>query len=594
MERKLCSLIIVAGLLVMPYSLMLHLSIGITALAQETPKWGGTLVWTVPTDPNTLNPIISPTSWGAHVLGGSMFMGLTAHRLDENGQWEQIPQLAESWEVSSDGLAYTYHLFRNITWHDGEPFTSADVKFSYGVAVNTPKGGSLFAQVTSVETPDNYTVVFKLSEVVATFLTFNVFFNFAVIPKHLYTNPDGTVWNFTDIRNVQFDPEYIIGTGPFVFKEYAKGSHVRVERNPNYFKEGLPYLDAIVYKIVPDPTLRALLMAVGEADYWPQTVGVPDITNLEVIDEIEVTKRGMEYSGAQFLLFFNLNNNTILQDNTVRKAISYAIDRDELSELASGGLYAPGKNAVNPSLGIWHNPDALEPLYDAEMAEQLLDQAGYPRGQDGVRFTLRYQWDTSYSAEMSKCADILADQLGEVGIHLQLIPMDSATFSETTWVNWDYDLTMWPFGAGPDPNRIANYFHSRSIKRAFGSNSVGYNNSVVDSLFDEAVSTTDQEVRKAKYWEIQEILAEDLPVLHLLDRVYFSAYRKTFINVINSVWGFRVPIDECWWTEATGTSPPGGTDSTEIALPWTEIAVVVVVVGIVVAAGVIYYRRRPK
>ena len=589
-RSKFSSLLILAEIVLL--SSMLVVNIGSSDI---TPKWGGTLVWILPADPNTLNPNLSPNSWAMHVLG-NVYQGLIRHKLGTNGEWIPIPSLAESWDVSNDGLSYTYHLYRNITWHDGVPFTSEDVKFSFeNQVIPLSSGGkTTFAAVQSIETPDNFTVVFRLKNVDAAFFTMNVIFNAGIVAKHLYTHVNGTVFSGSEIRSVGSNPDWVIGTGPFVYKEYVKGDHLTLERNPNYFVEGLPYLDKIVYRIVPDPTMRALTMEAGEADFYPQTVGTADVAGLNVTQDIVVTTRGMEYSGAQFILFFNMNNNTYLKNNLVRKAISYALDRSEMSLLATNGVYTPGTSAVGSALGTWKNPNVSEPWYNVTMANLLLDEAGYPKDQDGIRFNLRYQWDTTYSTELSKCAEILRDQLEKVGISVELIPMDTGTFQAKTWVQWDYDMTMWPFGAGPDPSRIGRYYHSRSIGHSFGANVEGYNNSIVDTLLDQAASTIETTTRQTLYWQIQEILAGDLPTLHVLERLYLTAYNTQFNGILNSVWGFRDPMYDVWWAQATGTSPPGETLPSETSFPLLEVTAGVVVVLIVTLVGVMYFRRKKK
>ena len=215
------------------------------AWGQERPRYGGTFIVGSGGDPVTLN-LATDFSTIDTLAASSIYNMLVKSDADLNPQ----PDLAESWKVSNDGLTYTFQLVKNATWHDGKPFTSADVKFTFAEVLKKyhPRGSVVLNSVESIETPDPHTVVFKLKQPFDPLMKFigNEAF---IIPKHLYEN--------TDILKNPYNLKPI-GTGPFVFKEWKKGSHIALERNPSYFKKGKPYLDKIIIKVVPDASSRMI------------------------------------------------------------------------------------------------------------------------------------------------------------------------------------------------------------------------------------------------------------------------------------------------------------------------------------------------
>lgn len=552
---------------------------------QETPRHGGTLIWAMPADPQSLNPALSTASWGQHACSNT-FQGLTSHKMAPNGDWIQVPVLAESWEMSLDGLSYTYHLVQNATWHDGEPFTSADVKFSFENVLMQAAAKSTWKYVESIETPDDYTVIFHLNQIYAPFATFMTYMYGAIVPKHIYTHDNGTIFSIDEIKAVQFDLAYVIGTGPFMLKEYVKGDHLTLERNPNYFKASLPYLDKIIMKIIPNPEMRTQAIKSGEVDFIPQQVGTAIVDELNTTEGLAVTNKGMEYSGPTYLMYLNVAKSPILSNKLVRHALSHAIDRDEMSTLATNGYHPPGTTSISSELPFWHNPNVREPWYNVTRANELLDEAGYPKGTDGIRFSLTFQWDTTYSTEVTKVAEVLRDHLGTVGIDLELVPMDNPTFFEATYINHDFDMAMWTSGSGPDPSvRLDRTYRSTGyLTPASYVNPMGYNNTEVDALFDAAAVSLDPMERQQMFWQIQEILVDDLPIINALEKPSYTVYRTTYEGLVQySLWGFRDTMESVWWTGAV--EPAEG-----IPVEW--IAAIAGVIVIVVVATVYLMRRK--
>lgn len=565
------------------------------AVKSQTPKWGGTLVWYLDGDPDRLNPALA-SSMGLGWVTSQLYNTLTKSRVDEaTGNFYQVPELAETWEMSPDGLTYTFYLADNVTWHDGEPFTSADVEFTFEHVILPlhPAGQSVFGKVTDVECPDEYTVVFHLNQPHPDFMFFHCIPYAGIIAKHVFTHPDGTLFSGDEIMAEQGNPDYIIGTGPFTLGDWVHGSYLIANRNPNYFLWPLPYLDRIVYSIVPSAEVRTMQLLGGELDFVPFEVTSTDLQQLKDAEGIAVTEKGSEYAGSQYTIHLNLRHE-ILSNRDVREALSRAIDREMISELASGGVFAASTGAISRAWAQWDNPSALEPQYNETRSNELLDAAGYPRGTGGIRFSLRYFWDVADTVEGNKIAEILRDNFEAVGIELVLEPLDEDTLFDRMYYNWDFDLGMWSgFGTVSGWYQL---YHSSNIKPGARLNCMGYNNSRIDYLLDQAFLTTDTEERRAYYWEYEEILANDLPCLSVIENPHYTAWNTEFIGFPVGVWGYRDPLDDIYWTKATQTeAPPKGGTTPEpfegIPLEWV---VGIVVVIIVIAAGALIYFRRKK
>jgi peptide/nickel transport system substrate-binding protein len=241
-------------LLALVMSLVCHSAI---ALAQEQPRYGGTMILATLADPGSLNPGLT-TSVPTHVVTGPIFNGLVGHDFT----FAPVPDLAERWSVSPDGRVYTFHLVQHALWHDGQPVTSADVKFTFEEVLLKYHGrtrAALGQNLRGVETPDPHTVVFRFKDPYAPFLALIDVVNAPILPRHIYAAED-----------IQRHPasNAPVGSGPFKFKEWVRGDHITLVRNDGYFKPGKPYLDRIVIRIMPDATAATIAFDKGEVDYF--------------------------------------------------------------------------------------------------------------------------------------------------------------------------------------------------------------------------------------------------------------------------------------------------------------------------------------
>jgi peptide/nickel transport system substrate-binding protein len=346
------------------------------ALGQGQPRRGGTLnIVLQPEPPMLMLPINQGTT--TQVAGGKIFQSL----LTFDFQLKPLPSLAKSWTVSPDGLTYTFKLQENVKWHDGKPFTSADVAFSTQVFLTEVHGRARanFGRVASVETPDAHTIIYKLKEPFGPFLHAFEVSSAPLVPKHIYEG--------TDFRKNPAN-DAPIGTGPFKFKEWKRGSNIELVRNENYWKPGLPYLDGISFRIIPDAALRAVALESGQAHASQFDAVEPfEVQRLAALPHLSMTTKGYEFVSP--IMWIDINNRRgPLADKRVRQAILFALDREFILKNLFFGM---GRVATGPiaSTTRFYDPNVPKYPFDPKKAEALLEEAGFKKGADGVRVKMR-------------------------------------------------------------------------------------------------------------------------------------------------------------------------------------------------------------
>jgi peptide/nickel transport system substrate-binding protein len=442
-------------------------------------------------------------------------------------QMKPIPSLATSYEVSEDGLNFTVHLVKNATWHDGKPFTSADVVFNVSEIYPLHFRSGTFWKTVSAEAPDDYTVIFKLKEPYAPFISVlsDDSSGLYIMPKHLYEG--------TDIKNNPYNKKPV-GTGPFKFKEWVKGERIELIRNENYFaagKEKKPYIDRVVFSFMPDPSSRNIAIKKGDVDYLPSfSVSTDAIPDFEKDPKLTVDRNPHASMGMHWL-FFNLRN-PILSKKLVRQAIAHAIDKDQIYKLALGGVATIAKSIVN-SGAVWaFNPKIKEYSYDIQKANAMLDEAGYPKGADGIRFKQRLLCLPTRGND-GPVAEIIKNQLKQVGIDIEMVGMDQTAFNETMFLKWDFDMSLQQGATAPDPAVGGQRFiHSKQIQKALYVNASGFSNPEVDRLLDEEVKIQNIDKRAAMWYQIQDIFIEELPMIPIWEDIDVSVNRSEWVDLI--------------------------------------------------------------
>ena len=374
---------------------------------QGNPRKGGTLILGMAADPSTLNCGIESSQIVAMVTS-NIFNGLL--HMDEESN--PHPDLAQSWDISQDGLVYSFQLRDNVKWHDGQPLSSADVKFSFENLVGkyNARGREAYRNIKAIETPNATTVRILLKKAYSPFLEVLTAHDGCIMPKHIYEGTDV----FKNPRN----NDQPIGSGPFKFKEWQKGSHVTLVRNENYFKKGRPFLDSVIYRIIPNPATRAIAFETGEINAIIASNSFP-YQHFDRLKKVRNTIIKDIGSPSLIGVNFNLKGNPMLAKQEVRVAIAHAIDKKFVVEKGLRGVGKVIDSVIPPGIAWAYNPNVPKYPFDLKKANSLLDQAGYPKGAGGARFSLKLSFEAG-NDNAERPVQILREQLKAAGIEIRL------------------------------------------------------------------------------------------------------------------------------------------------------------------------------
>ena len=449
-------------------------------------------------DPTSLNPD-AVTDDNLSNVASSLFSGL----LTLNSNEEVIPDLAESWDISEDGLTYTFHLREGITWHDGEPFTSSDVQFTYEKIIE--EGGYLagdLSTIASMDCPDENTFVATLKEPSAPFLASLAWYCNSILPKHLYENEE----DWLTCAAATTSP---VGTGPFKFVEATSGVSITLEKNPDYFG-GEPAVDKVIYVISTDTDTAYQAFMNGEIDFLTD-VPASSVAALQANENYSV---GCLSAGRRYQLCFNKNGETT-RDLAVRQAVAKALNREEISAKGTNGLQAPAYGFYPPFLDWAYNDEADIGEQDVEGAIQLLEGAGYTKDADG--YYLHMSLLVFSGGTYADCAKVIKTQLAQIGIDATIEELEEGAWVEKVF-SGNYDMCILAGFQGPDPDNLTN-----RVGTGGGLNVSFYSNEEVDSLLAQARVITDEAERGALYKQVQTILGEELPTLPLVEYAGYYA-----------------------------------------------------------------------
>jgi len=457
------------------------------------------LTFLIESSPTNLDPRFATDSQSQRI-DGLLFSGL----LERDNQMNFHGDLAESWSTP-DPLTYVFHLRRGVRFHDGRALTSADVKATFDFIMNpankSPKQGAL-RLVTSIETPDDATVIFHLRQAYASF-------SVNLIPSAIGIVPANAGADFS---------RHPIGSGPFRFIRQSQDEEVVLERNPEYFRDA-PQVARVRFRVVPDAVVRALELRKGSADLEMSSLSPDIIPVLARQPDLAVTDRpgtNLTYLG------FNLED-PLLSHREIRQALAFATDREALIRYLLHGQAKLAGGALPPD--HWAaEPNVAQYPYAPARAEQVLEAAGFPRKQDGVRLRLTLKCSTEEQARLIGAA--LQEQWGRAGIQLELRPLELATlFSDVAKGNFQITYQRW-VGANTDPDFFEYAFSSKRFPPD-GANRGHYRNARVDALTDQIRVEMNQEKRKELCSEAQKILAEDLPYLPMWFNDVVSVHRRS-------------------------------------------------------------------
>jgi len=505
----------------------------------EEAKRGGTLRIGMTPARHLNNAVQSGNATG--VPATQIFAGL----IEFDDKFNPQPYLAKSWEISDHGLTYTFHLVENATFHDGKPITSEDVAFSMDIVKNNhPFGVAMFGAVDRVETPNPHTAVIKLKNPHPALLVSVSSILLPILPKHIYGTGD-----------IQTHPANTnpVGSGPFKLVEWKAGEHIILERNNNYFRPGLPYLDRITFKVIKDPATRLLAVENGEIDYLPfSEIRFRDVPRLQKNPKIGVTEKGYEALGMTNYLEFN-HRIKPFNDLRVRKAIAYAIDRDFIVKKLHDNVTRRLDGPLHHSSPFFAANAITYYKLDLDKANKLLDEAGYSKKTGGIRFKFTLDYGPTFNPESQRpVAEFIKTQLRKVGIDVILRASPDFPSWASLVSNWNYEATVNAIWNWPDPVIGVHraYLCTNVKKGVIWSNTEGYCNTKVDQILNEAGRSVDLEKRKALYAEFQKIVTDELPFLWTNEEVLTTVWLKDKVrNLPLSIWGGMAPYDKMYLTE---------------------------------------------
>lgn len=465
------------------------------------PAYGDIMVEGSIGDASNLIPILSSDST-SHGVASMIYNGLVKYDKDLN----IVGDLAESWNISKDGMTITFHLRKGVKWHDGYPFTAEDVLFTYLVTIDpkTPTAYSGdFLKVKKAQVIDPYT--FRVTYDIP-FAPALASWSASILPKHLLNGKDITRTKLS--RNP-------IGTGPYMFKEWKTGQKIVLISNPDYF-EGRPYIDGYIMRIIPDMATMFLELRAKGIDRM-------NLTPLQYTRQTENRFFRNNFNKYRYLSFsytylgYNLQN-PFFKDKRVRQAISYAINKEEIIR---GVILGLGKVATGPfKPGTWaYNSGVKRDSYDPQKARKLLAEVGWKDtdgdgilDKNGKPFV--FEIITNQGNEIrAKCAEIIQRRLADIGMIVKIRIIEWAAFIKEFINKRRFDATIlgWTIPLDPD---LYDVWHS-SKTGAEELNFISYKNGEVDQLLEKGRSTFDRKVRKRCYDRIQEILAEEQPYTFL-------------------------------------------------------------------------------
>ena len=464
------------------------------APAASSGRIGGQLVYGYLTEPNLLNPIIGvsqpdrevPTTF---VLEGLMYINPETNAAE--------PWLATSVDISDDELEFTFKLREDVTWHDGEAFTAEDVKFTFDAILDPETHSTVygdFQAIQEVSIIDDYTVKFVLKKINAPFLSM---MTFPIVPEHILAGQNMAEAAFNTAP---------IGTGSFKFESWQAGDQMSFVANENYYL-GMPQLDRVVLRVIKDQSALVAALMAGDLDMTTLTADV-----ISMIDSTDGLKTIQADPSWTIDLWMN-GKVAPLNDKAARKAIAYAVDREKFVEtICEGQGYVP--YSYLPPSSWAYNPDVSPKYtYDPEQAKRLLEEAGYILGidgiyeKDGVKLSIEMTWPTGDSVREA-CGQYIQSELSKIGVEVVLRSMDTPSWVAT----WEGNFTSCLVGVSRtyDPE-----FSKMFQQGGAWNNYIGYYNEEAERIQNEALSTTDRETRKALYYKLQDLLAEDLPVFQV-------------------------------------------------------------------------------
>jgi peptide/nickel transport system substrate-binding protein len=460
---------------------------------------GGTFVFSRSSDSDNLDPVTQDGNIDIWIFM-SIYDQLV--RVNEAGTALE-PALAEKWEVSPDGLTYTFHLRKGVTFSDGTPLKASDVKFSINRAKTNQKSGWTFTlePLKDIATPDDSTVVMTLSQPWAPFLSDIAMFNSSIMSEAF-------------VKKIGEDKlvEQTLGTGPFVLAEWKKGEYITLKKNDKYWDKGLPYLDQLKITVVPDDNNRILQLQGGEIDGM-YDVPLNRVADLEKDSKLTVNKFTSTYNN-----FIALNTrNAPLNDVKVRQALNYATDKQALIKVVNFGI-GEISNSFMPNGALYWNKDQVGYPFDLDKAKALIKGSSIP---NGGKISIQVQAGQQMALQL---ATALKDMWSKIGIDLDIQQLEQAVANDNYRKNkFEAQSTGWTNDI-IDPDELVSY---AILPEQVQNYHTGWTNQEAIDLANKGRAVLDDAERRKIYYRIQEIHMQDAPFVYLYVIPYVDVVKKS-------------------------------------------------------------------
>jgi len=515
-------------------------------------------------DPKTFNPILVTDAASGDAIG-NLFEGLVKYEAITN---LPEPDLAESWEIADGGRTITFHLRHGLKWSDGQPVTAHDVVFTMRVIYDPHVPNSLRfillvdGKPLAVEAPDDYTVRMRTPRPFAPLL---YAIGFSIIPAHLL-EPAYNGSRFNRTWGIDTPPAKLVGTGEFQMLRYLPSQLVDFRRNPDYWMKeangaSLPRLKGQTQLIVQDQNAQYLRFLSGQIDvYRPRAEEVASLKEKAAAMGITVKEIGID-TGS---LFFSFNRNPReyvhngvtdprlrwFTDINFLRAMAHTVDKGAMINLCFQGLAIPAIADISPANKIFHNPNLKDYDYDLARAGKILDEAGYRMLKPGVRsdpqghpLIFNLTTNTGVNVRSQMCV-IFKQDLEKLGIKANYRPLEFTTLVEKLDTTFDWDCVLIGFTGGIEPNNGANFLRSSGNLHIWNPTEPKPATpweAKIDQLLDQGTMVMDPKERAPYYWQIQQILHDQLPIIETVRERSYEAWVNTLENYQPTVWGLYKP-----------------------------------------------------
>ena len=478
--------------------------------------------------PPGFNPAVASGSLTSQI-GAQLFAGLV-----RTGKDGPIPYLAESWEIDSQAKRFRFHLRKGATFHDGTPITANDVAFSIRAAQRHHPFRSMLEAVDKVVPVDDLTLDLETSIPQPALLKCFIPALVPVLPAHIYG--DGTPID-THPANLR-----AVGSGPFRLASLEKGKTIVLERYKGFFLPGKPRLDRITFRVYWDQNEIPLAIMQGEADLYAFSSLSDEERIFRSNPAIEVTRDEFSLLHPFALLTFNVRN-PIFRSPEVRKALAMSIDNKALAQAVPGGV-RPMYGPIPPG-SEWHSP--VSTPYDPDEANRILDRAGYPRNENGIRFTVEIDYEPSAQFSLSILKYLQSQFIRTIGVYFRIRTAEDPGSWADRVTSGAFDVTMDELYGWHDPAIGIERIYATNTAAILWSNMSHYSNPEVDALFRSASAEKDPEGRKALYAALQERLSREHVALWLCTIPYATIRNRNVLHVADQPFGVLSPLDEACW-----------------------------------------------